>query len=202
MFSKEAHGGLTATEEILLRNHVPFGYAFAMGTDAPTIPDDCEVLIVANQEWLSDAQIAARAGYAKRGGHVVATGESGLWDERGAQRFENPLRAALSGVPTAVWRDVPDTVGGAMGWRYRVEPPKDGGKALMADLAKTGWKPKVRIEGVPPYVFVEVKKMPKGFAVLFMNYNPSEQVTTAKVLTDSGVVDVPAFGLYRFLGFE
>ena len=69
----------------------------------------------------------------------------------------------------------------------------------MADLAKVGWKPKVRVEGVPPYVFVEVKKMPHGYSVLLMNYNPSEQVSGAKVITDSGTVDVPAFGLYRFV---
>ena len=36
--------------------------------------------------------------YARKGGHVVVTGESGLWDEHGAQRFENPLRAALAGI--------------------------------------------------------------------------------------------------------
>jgi hypothetical protein len=86
-----------------------------------------------------------------------------------------------------------------LGWSYRVEPPKDGGKALMADLAKVGWKPKVRVDGVPPYVFVEIKKTPNGYAALFMNYNPSEQVVGAKVITDSGTVDVPAFGLYRFV---
>ena len=199
MFSRAAHDGITAVEEILLRNHVPFGYAFAIGADAPTVHDDCEVLIVASQEWLSDAQVAAIADYARRGGRVVVTGESGLWDERGAQRFENPLRAALAGLPTAVWRDEPDVVGGELGWIYRVEPPKDGGKALMADLAKVGWKPKVRVDGVPPYAFVEIKKTPKGYAALFMNYNPSEQVVGAKVITDIGSVDVPAFGLYRFI---
>ena len=183
----------------MLRNHVPFGYAFAMGSGAPTIPDDCEVLVVASQEWLSDAQVAAIAGYARRGGRVVVTGESGLWDERGAQRFENPLRAALAGVPTAVWRDTPDVVGGVLGWSYRVEPPKDGGKALMADLAKVGWEPKVRVEGVPPHVFVEVKKTPNGYSVLFMNYNPSEEIVGAKVAFGVESVDVPVFGLYRFM---
>ena len=198
MFSKAAHGGITAAEEILLRNHIPFGYAIAMGSGAPTIPEDCEVLVVANQEWLSDAQVAAIADYARRGGRVVVTGESGLWDERGAQRFENPLRAALAGVSTAVWRDEPDAVVGELGWSYRVEPPKDGGKALMADLAKVGWKPKVRVEGVPPHVFVEVKKMPNGYAVLFMNYNPSDKIVGAKVISDLGSVDIPAFSLYRF----
>ena len=198
MFSKAANDGVTAVEEILLRNHVPYGYVFAKEADAPVIPADCEVLIVANQEWLSDAQIAAIGEYARKGGHVVVTGESGLWDERGAQRFENPLRAALSGIGTAVWRDRPDSVGGSLGWRYRVEPPKDGGRALMADLQNTGWKPKVRIEGAPQSVFVEIKRMPKGCAVLFMNYNPKESVSGARVVTPSGSVSVPEFGLYRF----
>ena len=77
MFSKAAHDGVTATEEILLRNHVPYGYVFAKEGDAPEIPADCEVLIVANQEWLSDAQIAAISDYVRKGGHVVVTGESG-----------------------------------------------------------------------------------------------------------------------------
>ena len=198
MFSKAAHDGVTATEEILLRNHVPYGYVFAKEGDAPEIPADCEVLIVANQEWLSDAQIAAISDYVRKGGHVVVTGESGLWDERGAQRLENPLRAALAGIGTAVWRERPDTVGGSLEWRYRVEPPKDGGRALMADLQNTGWKPKVRIEGVPQFVFVEIKRMPKGCAVLFMNYNPREPVSGARVVTPSGEVAVPEFGLYHF----
>ena len=198
MFSKAANDGITAVEEILLRNHVPYGYVFAKEANAPAIPADCEVLIVANQEWLSDAQIATIGDYARRGGHVVVTGESGLWDERGAQRFDNPLRAALAGIGTAVWRDRPDSVGGSLRWRYRVEPPKDGGRALMADLQNTGWKPKVRIEGVPQSVFVEIKRMPKGCAVLFMNYNPKEPVSGARVVTSSGDVVVPEFGLYRF----
>ena len=199
MFSKAAHGGVTATEEILLRNHVPYGYLIARGAAAPEMPSDCEALVVANQEWLSDAQIAAIAAYAKKGGHVVVTGESGLWDEYGAQRFENPLRAALAGLPTAVWRERPDAVGGALGWRYRVEPPKDGGRALMDDLAKTGWRPAVRVENVPPQVFVEYRSLPQGFAALFMNYDPSEPVRGAKVVTEKGVSDVPEFGLYQFI---
>jgi hypothetical protein len=199
MFSKAAHCGVTAAEEILLRNHVPFGYAIARGTEAPELPSDCEVLVVANQEWLSDAQIVGIADFAKRGGRIVVTGESGLWDEHGAQRFENPLRAALADIPTMVWRDVPDIVGGRLGWSYRVEPPKDGGKALMDDLAKTGWQPKVRIEGLPPYVFTEIRKMPDGYAVFFLNYYPSERITGAKVHFGSECVDVPPFGLYQIL---
>ena len=199
MFSKPAHNGITAAEEILLRNHVPFGYAIAKGTETPDLPEDCEVLVVANQEWLSDAQIAAIADFAKRGGRVVVTGESGLWDEQGAQRFENPLRSALAGLPTAVWRNAPDVVGGSLGWFYRVEPPKDGGKALMDDIARTGWQSKVRSEGLPPYVFMEVKKMPKGYAVFLFNYNPSEHVSGAKVFFDSKCVDIPAFDLYQIM---
>ena len=52
---------------------------------------------------------------------------------------------------------------------------------------------------VLPHVFVEAKKMPKGHAVLFMKYNPSEEIAGAKVISDLGCVDVPAFGLYRFM---
>ena len=95
-FSETAHLGLAAEEEILLRNQVPFGYVIAENGRDLAIPSDCEVLVVANQVCLSDAQIAAIVAYAKRGGKLVVTGDSGRYDEWNAQRLENPLKPQSS----------------------------------------------------------------------------------------------------------
>ena len=187
MFSPEARDGVTAAEEIFLRGRVPFGYLIARGAEMPEVPAGCETLVVADQRWLSDAQVDGLARWARAGGRLVVTGESGLWDESGAQRFENPLRSALAGLPGVVWRDAPDKVGGTLGWKYRVKPPADGGKALLADLAKAGWKAPVRFEGLPPHVFAEYKRLPSGaLAVHLVNYDPAHPVAGAKIALPQG----------------
>ena len=185
MYSVSANEGIAAVEEIFMRNHIPFGYAFARGADAPEIGCGCEVLVVANQEWLSDAQVAAIADWARKGGRLIVTGESGLWNEFGAQRFTNPLAEAVKGLANVSWRVNPDTAGGQLGWKYRVTPPKDGGKAMMKDLASIGFDPSLRFEELPEHVFVEIKETPKGFAAHLVNYDPSKTVTGAKVLVPS-----------------
>ena len=182
MYSMAAHAGITAAEEIFLRNHVPFGYLFARGSGEPTIPADCEVLLVAKQEWLSDAQIAAISDWAKKGGKLVVTGRSGLWNEFGAQRFTNPLESAVKGLPNVAWRAKADEVGGQMGWKYRVSPPEDGGRAMMESLNAVGFAPPVRFERLPQHVFVEIRRLPDGFAVHLVNYNPGKAVKGARII--------------------
>ena len=66
-------------------------------------------------------------------------------------------------------------------------PPVDGGKALLADLAKMGWKAPVRIEGLPPCVFAEYRRMPDGrLAVHLVNYDAKQPVRNARILLDAG----------------
>lgn len=199
MFSKMAHIGITGAEEALLRNHVPYGYLIVKGAAAPVFPEDCEVLVVANQEWLSDVQVEAVGEFAKRGGRVVVTGESGLWDEHGAQRFSNPLREVLSGCDTVVWREKPVKVTGELGWRYRIEPPEDGGKWLMDDFSRIGWNQKIKVSGIPPFVFLEVKRLSEGYAVMFLNYNSTERVCEGRIETTEASLRIPEFELYHFL---
>ena len=188
MYSLAAHQGISAVEEIFLRNRVPFGYVIARGAAAPAIPDDCEVLVVANQEWLSDGQVAGLSAWAKKGGRLVVTGASGLWDEWGAQRFSNPLAEAVRGLGHVIWRRTPDSVDGQLGWKYRVKPPPDGGRALLADLARVGWKAPVAFENLPPHVFAEYRRLPAGaLAVHLVNYDPAHPVKGARLVLPSGV---------------
>lgn len=186
-FSQESHLGLAAAEEIMLRNQVPFGYVIAESGRELVIPNDCEVLVVANQLCLSDAQIAAIAAYAKRGGKLVVTGDSGRYDEWNAHRLENPLKPQLAGLSNVVSRDEADTLPYAnLGWVYEIAAPKDGGTALMADLAKTGYDPSVRVEGAPPHVFAEFKRTEKGLVVFLLNYNPDVDVKDVSLKVPAG----------------
>ncbi len=186
-FSREAHLGLAAAEEIDLRSQVPFGYAIASGDGAFAIPDDCEVLVVANQVCLSDAQVASIVEYAERGGRLVVTGDSGRYDEWNAQRLENPLLPQIAGLPNVVSRAEPDKLPSAsFGWAYRAAPPADGGTALMADIASTGWKPPVRVVGAPPHVFAEFKRTANGFALFLLNYDPDKPAEGVSILAPTG----------------
>ena len=159
--------------------------------------------------------------WAKRGGRLVITGDSGRYDEWNAQRRENPLLPQLKGFPNVVLRDTSDQIEGAdLDWCYSVNPPKDGGCALVADLEKSGWRPPVRFNGLPPHVFAEYRRLPSGgIAVHLLNYDPATSVKAAKIFLQSGMaatveepfgenaakVEVgsdgalPAFGMYALV---
>lgn len=182
-FSEESHLGLAAAEEILLRNHVPFGYVASTEDRPLEMPAGCEVLVVANQTCLSDSQIAAIVAYAKRGGRLVVTGDSGRCDEWNAQRLENPLKLQLAGLPNVVLRDEADMLPSArLGWSYRISAPKDGGKALMADLKSVGYRAPLEFKNLPPHVFAEYRTLKDGrLAVHLLNYAPDRKVEEISV---------------------
>ncbi|MDY0167942.1 MAG: hypothetical protein RBS80_15445 [Thermoguttaceae bacterium] len=170
LFSERAHRALLVAEEILLRNHVPYGL---LPTEAATeleIPSGCEVLLVCDQTCLSDAELSALLRFAQRGGPLIVTGRSGEYDQWYRQRRANPL-AALAGCKNAIRRETVDTapVRGA-GWTIRVEAPGDGGRRLLGDLAKV-WSPAIRIEA-PETVFAEVKRADGQVTVHLLNYAP------------------------------
>ena len=186
-FSLATHRGLATAEEIFLRNHVPFGYLISTPEHPLDVPADCEVLVVPNQTCLSDAQIAALVAYAKRGGKLIVTGDSGRYDEWNAQRLDNPFLPQLAGLPNVIMRATPDIIQKAsLGWCYRIPAPEDGGKALMADLAKTGFDPAVRVLDAPEHVFAEFKRTDKGFAVFLLNYNPDVAATRVSLRVPAG----------------
>ena len=196
LFSETTHMGVAAAEEIFLRNRVPYGYLVAY-PDAPvTVPDGTEVIVVPGLVSLSDAQIEALVAWAKKGGRLVVTGDAGRYDDWNAQRFENTFLPQLKGLPNVVVRACADEIKGAvLNWRYTVPPPKDGGRALMADLAKVGWRAPVRFEGLPPHVFAEYRLMANGsLAVHLVNYDPDHPATNARVVQGGKVTFEEPFG--------
>ena len=187
LFSEPTHQGVTAAEEIFLRNRVPYGYLVSFPDDVFTVPEGTEVIVAPGLVSLSDAQIAALVGWAKKGGRLVVTGDAGRYDDWNAQRRVNTFLPQLKGLPNVSVRAEADLIPGArLAWSYSVPPPTDGGKALLDDLAKVGWKAPVRFEGLPPYVLAEYRRMPDGrLAVHLVNYDSKHPVRNAQILLDA-----------------
>ena len=169
LFSEKSHRAVLSAEEILLRNHVPYGLLPAASAAPLTIPDECEVLLVCDQRCLADPQLDALVRFARRGGRLIVTGESGAYDALYRQRRDNPLVKGLAGCESVVRRDEVDMAPiKSSGWTIKVAAPADGGRRLMADLAGV-WSPAIRIQA-PPTVLAEVKRGPKAYYVHLVNY--------------------------------
>ena len=188
LFSEPTHQGVVAAEEIFLRNRVPYGYLVSYPDDPFSVPDGTEVIVVPELVTLSNAQIDALVGWAKKGGKLVVTGDSGRYDDWNAQRRVNEFLPRLKGLANVVLRSTGDRIPGAkLDWSYVVPPPADGGKALMADLLATGWTPPVRFEGLPQHVFAEYRRMASGaLAVHLVNYDPAHPIRGARIILPSG----------------
>ena len=197
LLSETTHQGVAAAEEIFLRNRVPYGYLISTPEDPLTVPAGTEVVVVPGETMLSDRQVDALVAYAKGGGRLVVTGDAGRCDDWNAQRRENPLLAQLKGLPNVVCRATADRLPEArLAWRNTVDAPTDGGRALMADLKRVGWRAPVEFEGLPPWVFAEYRRLASGaLAVHLVNYRPEEPIRGARVTevrqAGSVAVEVP-----------
>ena len=68
-----------------------------------------------------------------------------------------------------------------------MDPPEDGGRRLVADLEKSGWRPIVQFEGLPAHVFVEYRRLDKDHvAVHLVNYAPEKQVDGVRLVLSRG----------------
>lgn len=196
LLSEATHQGVTAAEEIFLRNHVPYGYLVSTPADPLTVPAGLEVLVVPGLTALSDAQVEALVAYAQKGGRLVVTGDAGRYDDWNAQRRENPLLPRLRELSNVVIRPVADLIAGAdLNWKYTVDPPKDGGAALMADLTAAGWSAPVGFDNLPSHVFVEYRRLSSGaLAIHLVNYSPETPARGARLrltLGQTATVETP-----------
>ncbi|MGD9496683.1 MAG: beta-galactosidase trimerization domain-containing protein [Armatimonadota bacterium] len=76
--------------EALTREHVPFDVILDTGVTEEGLRQH-RTVILPNATCLSDAQLEALVRFAQRGGNLIASFESGQYDERGDPRAENPL---------------------------------------------------------------------------------------------------------------
>ena len=81
LLSEATHQGVAAAEEIFLRNHIPYGYLVAYPGESIAVPEETEVIVVPGLVSLSEAQMSFLVEWAKKGGNLVVTGDSGRYDE-------------------------------------------------------------------------------------------------------------------------
>ncbi len=176
--SERSYMGLLAAEEVALRSHLPFGYSISTPADPLPHADEAQAVVVADQTCLSDAQVDALAAYAKKGGRLVVTGESGRYDEWNRQRFDNPLKSAVAGLPNVTWREKADKVEPMelTHIKYIVRPPEGGCDALARDLASVGCGA-YPVVSAPQTVLAEFKAEGGRRYVHLLNYEFTKPVS-------------------------
>ena len=192
MHSQLSFDSLMAAEGAALRGHVPFGYSVSTEADPLPHADDAAVIIVANQTCLSDGQVAALVDYAKKGGRLVCTGESGRYDEWNRQRFSNVLKEAIVGLTNVVWREKHDVAKAKYMThiQYALYPPEDGVRPILDDLSKVGFKPQVEVLSAPETVFAQYKQDEVGnvCSVHLVNYAFLKPVSGVRIRVPAGKV--------------
>ena len=110
------------------------------------------------------------------------------------QRFSNPLKDAVAGLPNVAWRDRSDVAKSKRMThiQYALYPPADGVRPLLGDLARAGWRPEVEVLSAPEFVFAQYKCGAGGevCAVHLLNYEFQKPVSGIRLRLPEGVVPV------------
>lgn len=114
----------------LLEAHIPFDVLSDKLLDAERLRQ-YQVLVLPNSACLSDAAAAAVVAFAKAGGTVIATFESGLYDESGARRSTPALAELFGGT----------YLGKQGNLRSSYAQLRDAGHPLLAGLGDTDLVP-------------------------------------------------------------
>jgi len=192
MHSQRSQESLMAAEGAALRGHVPFGYSVSTEADPLPHAGDAAVIVVANQTCLSDGQVAALVDYAKKGGRLVCTGESGRYDEWNSQRFSNVLKEAVVGLTNVVWREKHDVAKAKYMThiRYALYPPENGVRPILDDLSQVGFKPQVEVLSAPETIFAQYKQDEAGnvCSVHLVNYEFKTPVSGVRIRVPAGKI--------------
>lgn len=90
-----AHRSVILAEQMLIQGRVAFDVVFDDVVADPAALDRYRVLVLADTACMSDAQVAAVEAYVRRGGGVVVTGRTSLYDQWYRRRPDLGLRAVL-----------------------------------------------------------------------------------------------------------
>ena len=195
VFSESSDKAVCAAEEILSRRQIPWGYLVSLKDEPFTVPAGTEVIVVPGLSALNDKQVTGLVEFARNGGKLVITGDSGRYDGLNAQHFENPLLKQVLGLPGVVHRKTIDTVNPCtVTFSMSVGAPADHGDALVSDIQATGFRMPFTIKGAPETVAVDVRTLADGRHVLhFVNYDPAHPANGIHVTGNDGKdVKVPA----------
>lgn len=164
----ELHAGATATGKqqtwgfrgayrLLLEGRIPFDFVSDERMDDADIAeqlDAYDVIVLANASCLSDVEAATLDAFVERGGTILATGETGHYDERGRRRSGFALKSfpaariahAKNGLETSIRigadeLDFPQTrLLHLDGW-YFYNDAKDDAQAQLALLPQPKYGP-------------------------------------------------------------
>ena len=95
-------------EQICLQHQIPFRVVFSFALQDISRLD---VLVLAEQTCLSDAEVAAIVGFVEGGGGLVVTGRTGMFDERFRARRAHPLKELFGRPRVAYFPDTPERLG-------------------------------------------------------------------------------------------
>lgn len=200
-FSHSSQESLCAAEEILTRRQIPWSYMISTPEKPFVVPEGTQVIIVPGLLNLTETQVDGLVNWAKAGGRLVITGDSGRYDGYNSQYLVNPLLEKVKSLPTVVCREYPDKVNPCLlDWVNKVGAPADNGDALVRNICATGFTLPFSIENCPEYVAVDVRATEGGYILHFVNYNPATQIKGIKVRTlDGQVHKVLPFNEYNYI---
>ena len=204
----DVHENLYPTEQTLLSGKVPFGLVFDNNIGEI---DKHRVIVLAEQESLSDAWVEALCSFVEGGGGVVATGNTGLYDGwRRPRAPRHSLERFLGGLPDT--EEVRKTIRqGRFVYLPQLEVPykmsrtdwplidlahilplANSDQVLKAIRWAAGGKLSVEVTG-PNAVVMEAIEGPGDMyrSVHFVNFDPSQTRETLSVNMDvAGMSDV------------
>lgn len=193
MFSKDSWNAIFTTEEILLKNHLPFGLLIMKSGKVPAIPDDCEVLVIPDQRCLSDDLLAEVIRFVRRGGRLISLGENGLCDELYRQRKNNDFIEHLRQYDNKNVRvhEEPFTQPGKSSNRWLFADQSPEKKRLPFDIAAL-WDNPFKVEA-PPTVLMKIRQSGQKTFIHFVNYSdkPVQGVKLTIADKKSAHVSVP-----------
>lgn len=197
--ANEASARFIDFEQILLSGHVPYDVLF--DEDIGKI-GRYRLLVVAGQECLSDKTVSALREFVRRGGKILATGDSGECDERGLAREKNELAAMADGRSVIFDKNagIGEPVEESSRWLYAsaVALPKDAKKVLRAIRELLGKENIPFSVSAPRGVFTNWTKLPDGRRVLHLvNYANEARPVKTRVRFVSGKLAGRKYGVYQ-----
>lgn len=202
-FSQRSQENLCAAEEILTRRQVPWGYMVSTPSAPFDVPEGTEVIIVPGLLNLTEAQIAGLVSWARDGGKLVVTGDSGRYDGYNSQYLVNPFIPQLAGLENVSVRETEDSVRPAvLAWTNDVGAPADHGDALVNDIAGTGFRCPFEIIACPETVALDVRHQNGEYILHFVNYNPRVTVKGLRVRYNGRTMKAGEFAEYANMKIE
>ncbi len=181
-YDRDAAGGnIQGLEQILLQHQIPFGVILGL-SGGDSFP--YELVCVANQRMLSDEEAEAFKRHLDSGGALLITAQTGRYDERRRERFDDAL-ADLYDHPGVLYlpegeERAPDGPEGRVSPLYPYLPENHQEIATaVVSMTPRGLPATVQASG---YVGTDVYRLADGrTAVHLLNYNNKAGATRAVV---------------------